>query len=343
MRDTRIPVRLRSTQDVILAVPHILGFHPSNSLVLLDIASQHGITAVRVDLPAARHRRQVAEDVVNSLPNLTAAMLVVFDDGPTDPAADPPPHAGLVDVVTTALRRRGTRDVLAVWAQSAHLGARWHSYTDPALGGTLPDHKYTELAAANAVVGHVTFASREELAAQLAPVDDEILARRQILLDQTTIGQGIPRDARAAVLLVFDTITASRKRGGPLDDDQVVQVAQALSDPEVRDACFTFALGRLADEAERLWLELTRGCPASVRANPATLLAFSACVRGNEALASIALDHALTADPGHRLGGLLRTALDTGMPNDQLVEIIKGLAITEARLLFEAGTKGAFG
>ena len=64
----------------------------------------------------------------------------------------------------------------------------------------------------------------------------------------------------------------------------------------------------------RLWADLVRrSCPA-YRPAPASLLAFTAWQSGDGALANIALDLALEADPGYSLALLLRDIMEAGVP-----------------------------
>jgi hypothetical protein len=51
--------------------------------------------------------------------------------------------------------------------------------------------------------------------------------------------------------------------------------------------------------AEQLWLTLARELPEPERAEAATLVAVAAWMRGINALANVALDVAVTAQPGH--------------------------------------------
>ena len=105
-----------------------------------------------------------------------------------------------------------------------------------------------------------------------------------------------------------------------LDDERVVALALALSDLEVRDA----ALGRCAgpgtdlDGAEHLWAALVRETPDPEAAEPAALLAACALLRGDGALAGIALDRAEQAWPGHRLSRLLRAVWAAGIPPERV-------------------------
>ena len=78
-------------------------------------------------------------------------------------------------------------------------------------------------------------------------------------------------------------------------------------------ACATSPSGsRSAAEpaaAEQLWTECTRRAPAPLDAAPATLLAVSAWLRGDGAMANVALDRALQSVPDYGLARLLREAL----------------------------------
>jgi hypothetical protein len=65
--------------------------------------------------------------------------------------------------------------------------------------------------------------------------------------------------------------------------------------------------------AEQLWAALARETPDPEAAEPAALLAVSALLRGDGALANVALDRAERAWPGHRLTRLLRVAAEGGL------------------------------
>jgi hypothetical protein len=114
-----------------------------------------------------------------------------------------------------------------------------------------------------------------------------------------------------------------------LNDSVVAEVASALCDHRVRDACLPWCTGAGAAAAERLWLALVRATPAPESAEPAALLALTAYLRGDGALAGVALDAALNACPHHSLSGLLRAALDGGLPP----ELLRGVAEDAAAAL----------
>ena len=83
----------------------------------------------------------------------------------------------------------------------------------------------------------------------------------------------------------------------PVRDD-----AWSRMDPEHREAHL------------RLWTDLVRRARRRYLAAPASLLAFTAWQSGEGALANIAVDLALAADPGYSLAHLLRDIMDAGVP-----------------------------
>ena len=100
----------------------------------------------------------------------------------------------------------------------------------------------------------------------------------------------------------------------------------ALSDVRVRDRALGLALGDDAAAAETLWTECTRRAPAPLDAAPATLLAVSAWLRGDGAMANIALDRALTSRPGYTLAGLLAQGLTACLPPEDLRTMVREVA-----------------
>ncbi|GAA3458936.1 DUF4192 domain-containing protein [Saccharothrix longispora] len=314
--------RIHDPGDLIAAVPHLLGFHPVDSLVLLALEGTSVAVTLRTDLPPPDRVRAVVDRLLAPLARChrANAVAVVVGGGSGDPPEELPQDQ-LVDELDDALRAMGVPLVLAVWTAATAAGEPWFDYHDAATRGTVPDPAATTLAATSAAEGFVTFASRAAMAELLTPDPPEVLARRARLLDRRAADPAPPAgaalQARHRDLVRAEVVrAATRKR--PLTDEEVADLAHALSNPWVRDAGLAHCTGEHARGAENLWLELTRACPAPERAEPATLLAFSAYLRGLGTLAALALDRAEQAHPGHRLSGLLRAALDTALPPETL-------------------------
>ena len=63
---------------------------------------------------------------------------------------------------------------------------------------------------------------------------------------------------------------------------------------------------------------LTRSAPAPAVAGPATLLAVCAYLRGDGAIAGIALEAAHAANPDHHLADIIRRIIACGLPPNKL-------------------------
>jgi hypothetical protein len=82
--------------------------------------------------------------------------------------------------------------------------------------------------------------------------------------------------------------------------------------------------GPHAPAAEQLWAALCRETPDPEAAEPAALLAVSALLRGDGALANVALDRAEQAWPGHAFARLLRGAADAGLRPSRMRALLHG-------------------
>lgn len=317
--DEAFTLRLRGPADLLVAVPYLLGFHPTDSLVLVGVASGGGgpriEVTLRVDLPPPRLGAQLAPGLVHALVARGCDELLVAVVGGQEPAG-----SGAVPGFLAALSREcagvGVRVRDRVWAAELAEGARWRCYDECACTGVLPDPASSPLAAEVVAAGQVTFADRAQLERMVAPGDPEVLARRSVLLDRAVD----EADRRGGVLpggvealdLVAGWVRLAADGPMALRDEDVVGLCLALAEPLVRDVALGFALGPLAVGAQRLWSALVTGAPDPEAAEPAVLLAFSELVNGNGALTGVALQRAQRAWPGHRLSAMLQDALAIG-------------------------------
>lgn len=323
-------LRADDLSELIAGIPGLLGFPPTDSLVLVTFTVTDRLclgATLRADLPARGDIPDIVDLVCTAAMNndAVAATAVVVGGGSADPPATLP-HRALIETISDVLHDDGIVLMHSAWVAATEQGATWWCYEDECTG-QVADPRASALAAAAAEAGLVTFASRAEMAALLAPDADELLDRRAELLD-ACLDRGaepygdteLERDRR----LVCDAIDAAAESTEPpeLDDRQIVRLANALSTPNVRDDCLAVALTERAVAAERLWTALIRGTPAPERAEPACLLAVSAYLRGEGVLAGMAMDAALDADPGHQLVEQLRQTLDYGMPPDKLRDLL---------------------
>ncbi|WP_439664418.1 DUF4192 domain-containing protein [Lentzea sp. HUAS TT2] len=312
------PIRVREAGDLFAAIPHLMGFHPADSLVVLVLKDHLVSMTMRVDLPRPRHRGFLAAQLQGPLQEQEASEVVlVVVCPPSEHMPEELPHEPLVTALEHELGGVGIEVVEAVWLPSCQKDARWLCYLDIDCHGTLPDPRLSAVAAASAHEGNVTFESRAALAAIAALDPPEALERRSTLLDELMTTTADP-DPGTELRRVSEAIDAVEHRKGSLPDKEIVALARALAVPEVRDASMGFAAQPRSRLAERLWLELTRTCPAPERAEPACLLAFYAYQRGDGGIASIALDAAEEACPGHMLSKLIRSAVSAAVPPSEM-------------------------
>ncbi|SES48580.1 DUF4192 domain-containing protein [Actinokineospora terrae] len=323
---------LRHTDQIIAALPYLIGFAPTESLVALTIRDSGEVgPVIRVDLPGPRGRVPMAGHLAEIITGhqVAVALLVVVGGG-----REPLPHAPFVVAVTEALADVGVRVEHAFWTRAVEAGSQWLSYTSPELSGTVADPDSSAVAAQFTVQGVVVYASREDMADTLAADPEDDLDRRASLIDAIATADGSTTAEKVALVhsvVEQFAIRSPAVRPHPtdraptdpdLDDSTLAQLAVALSDPQVREACLSIALGSRDRAAARLWTRLTRALPAPERAEPAVHLAVSTYLRGDGVYARVALALALAANPRHSLAALLDSAAHHGIPPDDLRTLI---------------------
>ncbi|MEU6127911.1 DUF4192 domain-containing protein [Saccharopolyspora sp. NPDC047091] len=364
-------IHLGDAGEILAAVPHLLGFTPTGSLVLLGLRTDGDLgtfcLTLRIDLPPPEHRRSVI-DYLSAGPMVRrgADRVIVVAVGPDgggghgppggepEPSADAHaepdrgarsepdesevdddvPHRELILLLREGFAAAGIDVLHEIWADRLVAGGPWRCYDDPPCRGEIPDPKRTALSAAMAASGSVTFDSRRELQDLVAPESERTTARwaarlNSLLEDAERDGTDVHDDVATAFAGIRRTAA-----GEALTEDDQLRVLLALNDQRVRDLCLGVALGESAMAAEQLWLSLVRKAPEPEVADVAALLAFSAYLRGEGAMASVALERVEAARPEHSLGTLLRQALERGISPKELSEVAKD-AMTDAQLMIE--------
>jgi hypothetical protein len=183
-------------------------------------------------------------------------------------------------------------------------------------------------AAAMTVAGLVAYPDRAALAGTLAPVTgaaarsmyratSRARERAAELIAQAP-GPGAGRPERSLVdagrRAVQEAIATYRAGGRPLADESVAWITVVLAHLAVRDDAWSRMDPGFRTAHLRLWTDVVRRATPAYLPAPASLLAFTAWQSGEGALANIAIDRALAADPGYSLAQLLRDIMDAGVP-----------------------------
>ncbi|RBY83571.1 DUF4192 domain-containing protein [Geodermatophilus sp. TF02-6] len=348
---TRPEVLISDAGGIAAALPHLVGFHPHESLLLVALGGPSGGRVgltVRADLPPRGRSAAVAAALARSVatddPGRVLVAVVSESADESEPLPGQPvgevvaglPHRDVVHEAVVALAEQGipVHDAILVRA------GRWWSYDcphpccEPGAGAPLPGGA-SELAAASVVSGVVVERDRAALEARIARLDGPAAAAMETvtwrLVDHRARAARADRDAEAR--RSWDTVVRSVRRCRPgaadasrLADGDVAGVLWALADVRVRDRALTLALGDDAAAAEVLWTECTRRAPAPLDAAPATLLAVSAWLRGDGAMANVALDRALDSRPTYELARLLARGLAACLPPGELRAVITASA-----------------
>lgn len=319
-------ININTPSEFIAAVPGLLGFTPSQSVVIVTFAGDEEAEmhcALRMDLPQRDHATALVAELRTFLAKepISAALPVVVGGTDTnDDSSEPPLHEFVAEFRSMA----ASLDINvahAFWVDRIERGQLWRCYGDALCFGSVPDPHASLVTVTKVAEGEVTYRSRDELAAQLTADPPTDLNRRAALLRQLP-----PMTTADALLLVSDAvdqIAAGELTDGLLDDDRIARLVQALTNPAVRDTIVKVALCDHAAAAEQLWSLLTRVAPRPEATYPATLLAISCAARGDGALANIAIDIALTADPANRTAELLGAVLTTGLPPHQFRQMLQ--------------------
>ena len=321
-------VRISSPADALAIVPHLLGFHPANSLVVIGAGRPRDRIelAFRYDLPDPPDSGKAADIAAHSLAVLDRRRLTTVIGIGYGPGRLVTPVA---DVLAAGLRQAGLRPREA---DALEDGRHW-SYIcrNPACcpaEGVPFDVGAHPAAAAMIVAGMAAYPDRGALARTVAPVSgpaadsmDRATRRAgQRAADLLSAAAGPSPNDRTRLLVadgrraVIEAIQTYRGGGQVSEDDQVAWLSVVLARLPVRDDAWARMDPEHRQAHLRLWADVVRRACSPYVPAPASLLAFTAWQAGDGALANIAIDRALASDPTYSMALLLRDIMDAGVP-----------------------------
>jgi hypothetical protein len=354
--ESDIKVTLRGPAELADALPYLMGFHPTDSVVMVALHGEHGRFGGRLRLGLPDDPRewpeaadQLADCLVrNSMRSGGRPDAIVFFLC-QDPREGERPPAVMERLRPLAQRLRiacGALEVPVVEALCVSAG-RWWSYcrpdataaSDEGVPVAAPGHSV--MAAASAYAGMPAPGSLHDMEARMKPAQPRN-REHEIALDAACAAL-VPRMletgdcesvqqrtlAMARTLLeklkaaprIDDPARADRRDDRLLGDDEAAEVILGLQDRNARDRAAEWMEPAQADAALRLWRALARRCAGPYgdhAAAPLALAGWVAWSSGDEAEARVALGMALDLEPHYTFARLLHHSVNEGLDPELL-------------------------
>lgn len=306
---------LTSANDLITAIPFLIGFHPTNSIVLISVKEGAIGLAMRIDLPERLMSEQIDLLAHHFLQDQSeAALLVAYmpesrDDGDS-----------ILISLGAGLLRNGVDIQESIVVQSNRYRSiicRDENCCPPG-GKAMPEISESEIAAEHVVAGiPMPYESISQLIETLSP-DPASLALSWVsevstfAIDEDGADVGaLRRDGVETMDLLLDDF---RMGYGARNRTLVARMIGRMSDLQVRD----YAMGVHSEDTYdiyfTMWREVLPLAPIGFVAPIACIVAAMAYEAGDGAMAQKALDRALEDDEHYQLAALLRRVFNAGWP-----------------------------
>ncbi|MEY2597203.1 MAG: hypothetical protein RL182_286 [Actinomycetota bacterium] len=306
---------VKTPHDLLAAVPFLIGYHPTDSLVLISVKSDSLEMAMRIDFPINPPEgsyQLLASHLKRD--NSEGALIVAYE--PEDSLAGPDVLHNIADAVASL--DIPIRELMLV------RNNRWRSLLCndekccPIVGNQIQEFANSRIAAEQVASGKVLpFSDSEGLTHSIS----SSLMAKDINWNAQVVGfrvepdannlNELQRDGAESILLLADFYS---QNGFCKDYDLIARVLGRLTDIQVRD----FALGCHTEETLNsywaMWRDLLRIAPPKFVAPVASLFASIAYENGEGALAHRALDRAIEDEPEYSLARLLRRVFSSGWP-----------------------------
>lgn len=326
---TTTVVKITSPADVLGVLPYRLGFHPSESIVVICLQGprRRDTLVMRLDLAPAEYDDAFARDVVERAARAEASAVILVCYTGTDAEPGDLPRRALVDQLVHTLGDRGIDVADALLVRSG----RWWSYCCddseccPASGSPLPPELTPAAAAyaAEAVLrGDVVLPGRADLGRSVRPSlhPVAVAVRRQAAETAAqTLVDAVDRGGVTALrLLVLETlrrlVAAWCEGSCDLVPEAAATILIGLRDKQARDEAIILLVGEEPETLLALLVALAQAAEDADAAPICTVLAWVAYTHGDGALANVAIERALDAEPAYELARLIEGGLDAMVP-----------------------------
>jgi hypothetical protein len=327
---------LTSANDLITAIPFLIGFHPTDSIVLISVKDGAIGLAMRIDLPQRLESEQIDLLAHHFLRDEAEVALLV---------AYMPEHRDDGDSILISLGAGLIRNGVDIQESIVVHSGRYRSIICrdtnccPPSGKTMPEIKGSELAAEHVVAGiPMPFENISQLIETLSADPDSLKLSWVSEVSTFTFDENDPdaialrRDGVETMDLLLDDF---RMGYGANNRTLVARMIGRMMDLQVRD----YAMGVHDEDTYDLyfmmWRELLRLAPIGHVAPIACIVAAMAYEGGDGALAQKALDRALEDDERYPLAALLRRVFNAGWPPESFASMRAELHPKVVSAIFE--------
>ncbi len=295
--DSRPVTKLSGPGDAIAIIPYLLGFTPTESLVVIALQGPR-----RRFGPCFRMDLEIGAEAVSAQADYVLALVRHHRFDPVMVFAFSA-RAEPADAALTAVEAQLTGAGVGVLDVIRADGSRWWSAScrdplccDPA--GTPYDIETSRVAAEAVLAGMQRAPDRESLRAQFAPLAGERIAA------VARAASKVPR-GNDPVLLV----EAALKAPHTLTVEEVAELAVAVQRVVDRDAAWSMMTRSNAGRHLELWRAVMQSVPDALLPPVGGLTAFAAWLSGNGVLASHAAERVLEVDKNYSMATRVIDAL----------------------------------
>lgn len=311
---------VKTPADLVSAVPFLIGYHPTNSLVVISVKDDALEMAMRVDMPTNEQPAPAgAFDLLAShlvRDNAKGALLIAYSD-------DRENNKAVLWQLHEAVMKTDVeiREMLEVFDGKFRSLLCSDESCCPADGNELPEFESSVITAEQVAQGKVLpFANVADMSASLAsnelatdPLFDDLV---KTLVGVKTSENRYEFDSSFQRLgaEALNELKATLESGEVIENGLKARVIAGVQDIQVRD----YALGLFNDNqtelAKSAYMELMKSAPAGFAHPLASLASAYAYENGEGALAHRLLDKAFEIDPEYSLARLLRRVFSSGWP-----------------------------
>lgn len=300
LHDDRPRLRLRTIDDALGLIPHLLGFHPEESLVVLVVDAGMVAVTARVDLRDAARAdgvESVLDRIWRRFPLADGWFVAYTGDGGAGWA--------VLDRCDAFLGPQAFRRLTLVQ------GDTWWA-DEPGGPSGRHDPGSSPLAAEATVHGLVARPSRADLARLLDGPPPGDAAHLLQVAERTGAQLAQVKGARWAPLM--GQALRRFRQLGDLDDDDAALLAMLVAHPDARDVALLAMSRSDADHHVDLWRRVVNRTLAVHQGYALALLGMAAWITGEGAMAAMCLERAEALVPESYLVGILGHVTDAVVP-----------------------------